>query len=74
MTVIATALSRVDIVLFSELFGSRCFHGSCRNQQLEFNRRKTIEASADIESWFYLRARAIADGMQDLMQTVSLCF
>ena len=30
-----------------------------------------MEASGDIESWFYLRARAIADGKQDPMPTVS---
>lgn len=29
-----------------------------------------MEASRDIESWFYLRARAIADGKQDPMPTV----
>ena len=30
-----------------------------------------MEASGDTESWFYLRARAIADGKQDPMPTVS---
>ena len=43
--------------------------------QAEINNWKTIaekmEASGDIESWFYLRARAIADGKQDPMPTVS---
>ena len=43
--------------------------------QAEINNWKTIaekmEASGDTESWFYLRARAIADGKQDPMPTVS---
>jgi hypothetical protein len=43
--------------------------------QVEFNNWKTIaeriEASGDTESWFYLRARAIADGKQDPLQNVS---
>jgi hypothetical protein len=43
--------------------------------QAEFNNWKTIaermEASGDTESWFYLRARAIADGKQDPMPNVS---
>ncbi|MDB4589998.1 hypothetical protein OAE28_00430 [bacterium] len=32
---------------------------------------KKMEASGDTESWFYLRARAIADGKPDPMPTVS---
>jgi hypothetical protein len=43
--------------------------------QAEINNWKTIaermEASGDTESWFYLRARAIADGKQDPMPNVS---
>ena len=43
--------------------------------QAEINNWKTIaekmEASGDTETWFYLRARAIADGKQDPMPTVS---
>ena len=43
--------------------------------QAEINNWKTIaekmEASGDTESWFYLRARSIADGKQDPMPTVS---
>ena len=30
-----------------------------------------MEASGDIESWFYLRARAIADGKPDPMPNLS---
>ena len=43
--------------------------------QAEINNWKTIaakmESSGDTESWFYLRARAIADGKQDPMPNVS---
>ena len=43
--------------------------------QAEINNWKTIaakmESSGDTESWFYLRARAIADGKQDTMPNVS---
>ena len=43
--------------------------------QAEIKNWKTIaekmEASGDTESWFYLRALAIADGKQDPMPTVS---
>ncbi len=43
--------------------------------QTEINNWKTIaekmEASGDIESWFYLRAKAIADGKQDPMPNIS---
>ncbi len=43
--------------------------------QVEINNWKTIaekmEASGGAESWFYLRARAIADGKIDPMPTVS---
>lgn len=43
--------------------------------QTEIKNWKTIaekmEATRDTESWFYLRARAIADGKQDPMPTVS---
>ena len=43
--------------------------------QAEINNWKTIaekmKACGDIESWFYLRARAIADGKHDPMPTIS---
>ena len=43
--------------------------------QAEINNWKTIaermKASGDTESWFYLRARAIADRKQDPMPNVS---
>jgi len=43
--------------------------------QTEINNWKTIaekmEASGDVESWFYLRAKAIADGKQDPMPNIS---
>ena len=43
--------------------------------QVEIINWKTIaermDASGDTESWFYLRARAIADGKQDQMPNVS---
>ena len=45
-------------------------YGSCRNRQLEDHRRK-LEAKGNIESWFYFRARAIADGKPDPMPNVS---
>jgi hypothetical protein len=32
---------------------------------------KSMEANDDTESWFYLRARAIADGKPDPMPNVS---
>ena len=43
--------------------------------QAEINNWKSIaesmEAKGDIESWFYLRARAIADGKPDPMPNIS---
>ena len=43
--------------------------------QAEINNWKSIaesmEAKADIESWFYLRARPIADGKPDPMPNIS---
>ena len=43
--------------------------------QAEINNWKSIaesmEAKGDIESWFYLRARAIADGKPDPMPSIS---
>ena len=43
--------------------------------QAEINNWKAIaesmEAKGDTESWFYRRARAIADGQPDLMPSVS---
>ena len=43
--------------------------------QAEINNWQTIaesmEAKGDTESWFYLRARAIADGKPDPMPSVS---
>ena len=43
--------------------------------QTEINNCKTIAekmaASGDTESWFYLRAKAIADGKQDPMPNIS---
>ena len=43
--------------------------------QTEINNWKTIAekmaASGDTESWFYLRAKAIADGKQDPMPNIS---
>ena len=43
--------------------------------QVEINNWKSIaesmEAKGDIESWFYLRARAIADGKPDPMPNIS---
>jgi hypothetical protein len=32
---------------------------------------ESMEGNGDTESWFYLRARAIADGKQDPMPNVS---
>ena len=32
---------------------------------------ESMEATGDTESWFYLRARAIADGKPDTMPNVS---
>ena len=43
--------------------------------QIEHDNWKTIaesmEAKGDTESWFYLRARAIADGKPDPMPNIS---
>ena len=57
-----------------ELRGSRDFF-LLPMDQAEINNWKTIaesmEAKGDTESWFYLRARAIADGEPDPMPNVS---
>ncbi|MDB4677210.1 enoyl-CoA hydratase [Synechococcus sp. AH-551-B05] len=70
MTVITTESSRENINRFPELNGLR--HPM---DQAEISNWTVIaekmEASGDTESWFYLRARAIADGKQDPMPTVS---
>ncbi|WP_226401199.1 hypothetical protein [Synechococcus sp. MU1643] len=33
---------------------------------------ESMEAKVDTESWFYFRARAIADGKPDLMPNISV--
>jgi len=70
VSVITTECSRRNITRFPALTGLRQLYGSSRNQQLETNRRKNGSVW-DIESWFYLRARAIADGKHDPMPTIS---
>ena len=44
--------------------------------QAEINNWKTIaesmESKGDMESWFYLRARAIADGKPDPMRNIAI--
>ena len=51
------------------------FKDSSSMDQTEINNWQTIaesmEAKGDTESWFYLRARAIADGKPDPMPNVS---
>ena len=51
------------------------FKDSSSMDQTEINHWQTIaesmEAKGDTESWFYLRARAIADGKPDPMPNVS---
>ena len=55
--------------------GFRRFFYLFAMDQAEINNWKTIaermEAKGDTESWFYLRARAIADGKPDPMPSVS---
>ena len=51
------------------------FNDSSSMDQAEINNWQTIaetmEAKGDTESWFYLRARAIADGKPDPMPNLS---
>ena len=53
----------------------RFFFASLSMDQAEINNWKSIaesmEAKGDTESWFYLRARAIADGKPDPMPNIS---
>ena len=55
--------------------GFRRFFYLLPMDQAEINNWKTIaesmEAKGNTESWFYLRARAIADGKPDPMPSVS---
>ena len=57
------------------LRGSGDFFASLSMDQAEINNWKSIaesmEAKGDTESWFYLRARAIADGKPDPMPNIS---
>ena len=60
---------------FSVLRGFRRFFICFPMDQAEINNWKSIaesmEAKGDTESWFYLRARAIADGKPDPMPNIS---
>ena len=70
MTVITTESGHESVARFPEFCALSQSYGSGGNRQLGKDRRKDGE-TGDTESWFYLRARSIADGKVDPMPNVS---